>query len=65
MHRYLLTLLLLFAGVGAWAQDSAPKDEAESPESRETRLKDRPKERPEGNYFSVFPCAIVISVYFL
>jgi hypothetical protein len=36
MHRYLLTLLLLFAGVGAWAQDSAPKDEAESPESRET-----------------------------
>ena len=36
MHRYLLTLLLLFAGVGAWAQDSAPGDEAESPESRET-----------------------------
>ena len=33
MHRYLLTLLLLFAG--AWAQDSTPEDEAESPQSRE------------------------------
>jgi hypothetical protein len=36
MHRYLLTLLLLYAGAGAWAQDSAPEDEAESPEARET-----------------------------
>lgn len=35
MHRNLLTLLLLFAGAGAWAQDSAPEDEAESPQSRE------------------------------
>jgi hypothetical protein len=34
MHRYLLTILLLAAG--AWAQDNAPEDEAESPESRET-----------------------------
>ena len=35
MHRNLLTLLLLFAGAFAWAQDSAPEDEAESPQSRE------------------------------
>jgi len=35
MHRYLLTLLLLFSWAGAWAQDSAPEDEAESPESAE------------------------------
>ena len=35
MHRNLLTLLLLFAGAGAWAQDSAPEDETESPQSRE------------------------------
>ena len=35
MHRNLLTLLLLFAGAGAWAQDSAPEDGAESPQSRD------------------------------
>ena len=35
MHRYLLTLLLLIAGVPAWAQDSAPDDEAATPESAE------------------------------
>jgi hypothetical protein len=36
MHRYLLTLLLLIAGTGIWAQDSAPEDEAENRESEET-----------------------------
>lgn len=34
MHRYVLTLLLL--ATAAWAQDSAPEDEAESQQSRET-----------------------------
>ncbi len=33
MHRYVLTLLLLAAA--AWAQDSAPEDEAENQESAE------------------------------
>ena len=33
MHRYVLTLLLL--AMAAWAQDSAPEDEAESQESAE------------------------------
>ncbi len=36
MHRYLLTLLLLFASAGAWAQDSAPVDEADAPDAEET-----------------------------
>ena len=35
MHRYLLTLLLVVTGA-AWAQDSAPGDEAVAPESTET-----------------------------
>ena len=30
MHRYLLSILLLAAAGVAWAQDSAPEDEAES-----------------------------------
>jgi len=34
MHRYVLTILLLAAA--AWAQDSAPGDEAEGQESAET-----------------------------
>ena len=33
MHRYWLTLLLLFAGAGAWAQDGTPEDTAERPQS--------------------------------
>ncbi len=36
MHRYLLTVLLLFAGTGAWAQESAPADEAEAPDAEQT-----------------------------
>ena len=36
MHRYVLTILLLAAGAVAWAQDSAPEDEAEGQESAET-----------------------------
>ena len=35
MRRYLLTILLLFLGSGAWAQDSAPDDEAESSDAPE------------------------------
>ena len=34
MHRYVLTLLLLMAGA-AWAQDSAPEDEAAAPVATE------------------------------
>jgi hypothetical protein len=36
MHRYLLTILLLLASVGVWAQDSAPAEEAEAPDATET-----------------------------
>ncbi len=36
MHRYVLTLLLLVAGAGAWAQDNPAEDEAETRESEET-----------------------------
>jgi hypothetical protein len=35
MHRYLLTILLLFACAGAWAQDSASQDDTETRESQE------------------------------
>lgn len=35
MHRYLLSILLLAAATSAWAQDSAPDDEAESRPSQE------------------------------
>ena len=35
MHRYLLTVLLLLGGAGAWAQDSAPADEADAPDAEE------------------------------
>ena len=35
MHRYVLTILLLAAAALAWAQDSAPEDEAEGQESVE------------------------------
>ena len=35
MHRYVLTILLLAAAALAWAQDSAPEDEAEGRESVE------------------------------
>ena len=35
MHRYLLTLLLLMAGASAWAQDSAPEDEAATAQAAE------------------------------
>jgi hypothetical protein len=36
MHRYLLTTLLLLASASAWAQDSAPAEEADAPEATET-----------------------------
>jgi hypothetical protein len=36
MHRYVLTILLLAAAALAWAQDSAPEDEAEGQESVES-----------------------------
>ena len=35
MHRYLSTILLLFMSASAWAQDSAPGDEADAPETAE------------------------------
>ena len=35
MHRYLLSILLLAAGAVAWAQDSAPDDEAADRPSQE------------------------------
>ena len=35
MHRYVLTILLLAVAALAWAQDSAPEDEAEGQESVE------------------------------
>ena len=35
MRRYLLTILLLLLGAGAWAQESAPDDEADAPETAE------------------------------
>ena len=35
MHRYLSTILLLFVSATAWAQDSAPGDEADEPETAE------------------------------
>ena len=35
MHRFLLTLLLLMAGA-AWAQDSAPEDDAAAAEWTDT-----------------------------
>jgi hypothetical protein len=35
MHRYLLSILLLAAGAVAWAQDSAPDDEAADRQSQE------------------------------
>ena len=35
MHRYLLSLLLLIGAAAAWAQDSAPEDEAATPASSE------------------------------
>ena len=35
MHGYLLTLLLLIAGAAAWAQDSAPEDQAPTPDAQE------------------------------
>ena len=47
MQRYVLTLLLLSAGAGAWAQDSAAEDEADSPESRETAQEDRAEEEED------------------
>jgi hypothetical protein len=31
MHRYLLTVLLLLAGAGTWAQESAPADDTGRP----------------------------------
>lgn len=40
MHRYLLTILLLFACAGAWAQDSAAQDETEARESQESEEAD-------------------------
>jgi hypothetical protein len=36
MHRYLLTVLLLLAGAGTWAQESAPADEADAPDAQDT-----------------------------
>jgi hypothetical protein len=36
MHRYLLTILLLLASAGVWAQDSAPAEEAEALDATET-----------------------------
>ena len=33
MRRYLLTILLLLLSAGAWAQESAPDDEADAPET--------------------------------
>ena len=36
MHRYLLTILLLLASASAWAQDSAPAEEADAPDTTET-----------------------------
>ena len=35
MHRHVLTILLLLASAGAWAQDSSPADEGEAPEAAE------------------------------
>ena len=36
MRGYLLTILLLLAGAGAWAQDDAPQGEGETREAGET-----------------------------
>ena len=36
MHRHVLTILLLLASAGAWAQDSSPADEGETAEAQET-----------------------------
>ena len=35
MQRYLLTILLLLVSGGAWAQESAPGDEVDTPETAE------------------------------
>jgi hypothetical protein len=35
MHRYLSTILLLLVSTVAWAQDSAPGDETDTPETAE------------------------------
>jgi hypothetical protein len=40
MHRYLLTILLLFACTGAWAQASAAQDDTEARESQESEEAD-------------------------
>lgn len=46
MRRYLLTILLLLAGAGAWAQDSVPAEEDEAPDAKEA-VDDAPDARED------------------
>ncbi len=36
MHRYMLTILLLFASAAGWGQDGAPQDDTEARDSQES-----------------------------